>query len=72
MNRYLKSFVINGNSTVLAVIRQLYRIVKVMEQRIDKALLKERNTLKRDFIGRIWLGKTPFYVSKKGLELIVK
>ena len=72
VNRYLKSFVINGNSTVLAVVRQSCRMVEAMEQRIDEALLKERNTLKRDFIGRIWLGKTPFCVSKKGLELVVK
>jgi len=72
VNRYLKSFVMNGYSTVLEVVRQSCRMVEAMERRIREATLKERNTLKRDYIGQVWLGKTPYNVSAKAMELVTR
>jgi hypothetical protein len=72
INRYLKSFVVNGNSTVLAVVRQSCRMVESMEQRIRDATLKDQNTLKRTYLGQVWLGKTPYNVSGRALEKITK
>ena len=50
MNRYLKSFVVNGNSTILALVKQSCRMVEAIEQRIREATLKEKNTIKRDYL----------------------
>ena len=47
-------------------------MVEAMERRIREATLKERNTLKRDYIGQVWLGKTPYNVSAKAMELVTR
>jgi len=70
VNRYLKSFVVNGNSTVLALVRQSCRMVEAMEQRIREATLKERNTIKREYLNQSRLGSTPRNVSERALAHI--
>ncbi|KAK4040417.1 hypothetical protein C8A01DRAFT_15683, partial [Parachaetomium inaequale] len=39
VNRYLKSFLVNGNSTVFVLIRQSFYIVKEMQRNIREVTL---------------------------------
>lgn len=57
VDRYLTSFVVDGNSTVFAAVRRSYRMFEAMEQRIREATPNKRqNTSKREFPGPEWIG----------------
>ena len=72
VNRYLKSFIITGRSSVLDCVKQSLEMVKAMESNIDEALKDERNRLRFDFLGKDWLGDAPYNVSAKALNLVTK
>jgi len=72
VNRYLKSFVVTGASTIVAVVRQSLNMLQQMEASIEEGLKKERNRLKFEFLGQKWLGKAPYNVSAKALTLVTR
>jgi hypothetical protein len=72
VNGYLKSFVINGNSTVKQVVGQAFNMVTEMERSVKEAVKEEKNRLRFEYIGQKWLGSAPYNVSSKALKLVTK
>jgi hypothetical protein len=56
VNRYLKSFLITGRSSVLDCVKQSIEMVKVMEANVNEAVKAEKNRLRFDFMSADWLG----------------
>ena len=69
-NRYLKSFLIRGSSTVKQVVEQLFEMVKKMEENIREARQYQKNHLRRDYLEQKWLGDTPVCIALRAIELI--
>jgi hypothetical protein len=72
INRYLKSFLITGRSSVLECVKRSLEMVAVMKSNIDEALKAEKNRLRFDFLGKDWLGDAPYNVSSKALNHVIK
>ncbi|EAQ88884.1 hypothetical protein CHGG_05503 [Chaetomium globosum CBS 148.51] len=72
INFYLKSFVVNGNTTVEELGTQSFAMVEAMERRIADATREQKNRILREYLGVPWLGKAPFTVSRKALKLVMK
>lgn len=70
MNRYLKSFVVNGNSTVFEAITQSLNMVKEMEVNLKEGRAQETGRLKREYLGKAWLGEAPYNVASRALKKI--
>jgi hypothetical protein len=58
-NRYLKSFLVTGNSTVKQVVHQAFNMVTAMKVNIEEERQEQKNLLRREYIGKTWLGDTP-------------
>ena len=69
-NRYLKTFLIRGSSTILEVVKQLFEMVKAMEVNIREARQRQKNRLRRDYLGKQWLGDTPIVITEHALALV--
>lgn len=69
-NRYIKSYVINGNSTVLQVVEQSFKMVDSMAEQIKDERRKQQTSIKYDFLGKYWLGDAPYYVAAKALKMV--
>lgn len=71
-NRYLKSFLIRGSSTVKQVVEQSFEMVNAMEEAITEARRHQKNHLRRDFLAQAWLGNTPTTVALQAMNLVTK
>ena len=69
-NRYLKSYIVNGNSTVLQVVQQSFRMVESMAEQIKDERNKQKNTIRRDLLGKEWIGDAPYHVAFKALTKV--
>jgi hypothetical protein len=72
VNRYLKSFVVTGNSTVEQVVTQAFNMVGEMKVSFMEQHSKQTTRLKYDYLGQLWLGETPLQVSWKAMKLVEK
>jgi hypothetical protein len=68
VNRYLKSYIANGNSTVLEVVKQSFNIVADMEKQIEERRNDQKGRVRREFLGLDWVGDAVFHVSFKALS----
>ena len=62
----------NGNSTVLQVVKQTFTIVTEIERSIKEAVKEEKNRLRFKYVGQKWLGSAPYNVSSRALKLVTK
>ena len=67
-NRYLKSFLIRGSSTV----EQAFEMVKAMEESIREARQHQKNHLRREYLGKKWLGDAPVVIAQRALDLVAR
>lgn len=72
VNRYLKSFIITGRSSVREAVLQSLEMVAAMEENIKQGIKAERNRLQYDYLGTDWLGSAPYNVSQKALGMVTK
>ena len=72
VNRYLKSFIITGNSTVLNAVKQSFNMIDQMKEGIHEARMHQIYHIKREYIGQKWLGDAPLEISDKGMKKITK
>jgi hypothetical protein len=70
VNRYLKSFVVTGNSTVLDVVKQSLEMVKAMERNITQVNEKQRHRIRIDFATKEWMGKARYAVCQTALDFV--
>ena len=70
VNRYLKSFIITGRSSVRECVSRSLEMVKAMEANINEAITAEKNRLRYQYIGTTWLGTAPYRISQRALELV--
>lgn len=70
VNRYIKSYVVNGNSTVLQVVEQSLKMVESMAEQIAEEVNNQQTTIRRKFIGKAWLGEAPYHVAIKALKKV--
>ncbi|KAK4111123.1 hypothetical protein N656DRAFT_799417 [Canariomyces notabilis] len=56
-NRYLKSFLVTGNSTVKQVVHQAFNMVTAMKVNIEEERQEQKNLLRRECIGKTWLAE---------------
>jgi len=72
VNRYLKSFIITGNSTVLDAVIQSFNMIDQMKEGIQEARLHQIYHIKREYIGQKWLGDAALEISDEGMKKVVK
>jgi hypothetical protein len=72
VNRYLKSFLITGNSTIKQVVDQSFNMVAEMKRSFAEQYSKQKTRLKYDYLGQKWLGNAPLEVSWKAMKLVEK
>ncbi len=70
VNRYLKSFVVTGNSTIKEVMDQCFNMADSMKERIAEEEQRQKQRLRYDYLGKEWLGDTPLTVSYKAIDLL--
>jgi len=59
INRYLKSFVLTGNSAIKEVIDQCFNMADLMKERIIEGERCRKQCLRYDYPGKDWLGDAP-------------
>ncbi|EAQ83084.1 predicted protein [Chaetomium globosum CBS 148.51] len=70
VNRYIKSYVVNGNSTVLQVVEQSIKMVDSMAEQIKDERNKQQTSIRREYLGKAWLGTAPYHIAIKALKMV--
>ncbi|KAK4234582.1 hypothetical protein C8A03DRAFT_47126 [Achaetomium macrosporum] len=68
-NRYLKTFLVFGNSNIAQVVEQTFNMVAEMKRTIDEEPQHQKNHSRREYMGKAWLGNTALMIANKGLQL---
>ena len=71
-NRYLKSFIITGNSTIFEAIMQSIKMVEEMEININEERGVQTTRIKREYLGKAWCGEAPYNLSARALSMVTK
>lgn len=69
-NRYLKTFLVKGNSTVKHAVAQSFEMVDAIEQSIREERQHQKNRTRHEFIGKDWLGDAPLAIALRALKII--
>lgn len=70
VNRYIKSYVVNGNSTVLQVVEQSIKMVDSMAEQIKDERNKQQTSIRREYLGKAWLGTAAYHIAIKALKMV--
>jgi hypothetical protein len=70
INRYLKAFMVTGNSHVMEVITQSFNMATAMETNITQARKEQKNKIRYEYINQAWIGLAPYNISWRGLEFV--
>jgi len=72
LNRYIKSFMVTGNSTVLHVVKQSFRMVEAMERNIAEVRKQQQERVLMEYVGKEWLREAPYNVAHMALKKITE
>jgi hypothetical protein len=70
INRYLKAFMVTGNSHIMEVVTQSFNMVAAMETNITQARKEQKNKIRFDYISQEWMGSARYNISWRGLEFV--
>ena len=70
VNRNIKSFLINGNSTIRQVIIQSTSMIKSMKEAIDESRNEQKRRIKRGYLHRQWMGDARYNVAYLALKRV--
>jgi hypothetical protein len=70
LNKKLKTFVVNGKSTVLQLVQRSFLMVDDLKKQVDEARWAEKDRILMEYVGRVWLGNTPRVVASLALRKV--
>ena len=69
VNRYLKSFLMKGKNSVKETVDQSFAMLSAMEESYGDAEEEAEDNLRREFLGKPWVGNAPYTITLKGMKL---